>query len=70
MTTNAYLVYWCNEGLEGVVPITEYEQIDAENTFRILKDQGTIRNPMYDIIQKMILRGRANSQRHYELYVY
>jgi hypothetical protein len=23
---------------------------------------------VYDIVQKMILRGRANSQRHYELY--
>jgi hypothetical protein len=68
MTTNAYLVYWCNEGLEGVVPITEFEQIDAENTFRILKDQDAIRNPVYGIIQNMILRGRVNSQRNYELY--
>lgn len=68
MTTNAYLVYWCNEGLEGVVPITEYEQIDVENTFRILKDQDAIRNPVYSIIQSMVLRGRVNSQRHYELY--
>jgi hypothetical protein len=68
MTTNAYLVYWCNEGLESVVPITEYEQIDVENTFRILKDEDKIRNPMYDIIQKMIMRGRFNPQRHYELY--
>ena len=32
MTTNAYLVYWCNEGLESVVPITQYEPIDVENT--------------------------------------
>ena len=68
MTTNAYLVYWCNEGLEGVVPITEYEQIDVENTFRILRDQDTIRNPVCSIIQNMILRGRINSHRHYELY--
>jgi len=68
MTTNAYLVYWCNEGLESVVPITEYEQIDVENTFRILKDEDKIRNPMYGIIQMMIMRGRFNPQRHYELY--
>lgn len=67
MTTNAYLVYWCNEGLEGVVPIGQYEQVDIENTFRVLSNQGTIRNPVYDIVQKMILRG-INSQRHYELY--
>ena len=68
MTTNAYLVYWCSEGLESVVPITQYEHIDAENTFRILSNQDPIRNPMYSIIQMMILRGRVNGQRHYELY--
>jgi hypothetical protein len=68
MTTNAYLVYWCNEGLESVVPITEYEHIDAENTFRILNDEPPVRNPMYGIIQMMMIRGRMNSQRHYELY--
>lgn len=68
MTTNAYLVYWCSEGLESVVPITQYEQIDVENTFRVLNDQDPVRNPMYSIIQMMIMRGRYNSQRHYELY--
>lgn len=68
MTTNAYLVYWCEEGLESVVPITEYEPIDAENTFRILNDQEPVRNPLNNIIQHMILRAQVNSQRHYELY--
>lgn len=68
MTTNAYLIYWCSEGLESVVPITEYEPIDMENTFRILNNQETIRNPMNGIIQMMMLRARVNGQRHYELY--
>jgi len=68
MTTNAYLVYWCEEGLESVVPITEYEPIDAENTFRILNNQEPVRNPLNNIIQHMILRAQVNSQRHYELY--
>ena len=68
MTTNAYLVYWCEEGLESVVPITEYEALDAENTFRILNDQEPVRNPLNTMIQHMLLRSRVNSQRHYELY--
>ncbi len=68
MTTNAYLVYWCEEGLESVVPITEYEPIEAENTFRILNNQESVRNPVNSIIQHMILRAQVNSQRHYELY--
>jgi hypothetical protein len=68
MTTNAYLVYWCEEGLESVVPITEYEQWDSENTFRVLNNQETIRNPLNQMIQNMMLRARFNEQRHYELY--
>lgn len=68
MTTNAYLVYWCDEGLEGVVPITEYEQWDRDNSFRILKDEEPVRNPLNTIVQNMLLRARCNSQRHYELY--
>ena len=68
MTTNAYLVYWCSEGLESVVPITKYEPIDVENTFRILSNEEPVRNPMNSIIQMMLLRARINSQRYYELY--
>jgi hypothetical protein len=68
MTTNAYLVYWCEEGLESVVPITEYEHCDRDNTFRVLNDQETVRNPLNQMIQNMMLRARVNSQRHYELY--
>ena len=68
MTTNAYLVYWCSEGLESVVPITQYEPIDVENTFRILNNEEPVRNPMNGIIQMMMMRGRFNNQKHYELY--
>jgi hypothetical protein len=68
MTTNAYLVYWCEEGLESVIPITEYEQVDRDNTFRVLNNQEPIRNPVNSLVQNMILRARYNTQRHYELY--
>lgn len=68
MTTNAYLVYWCEEGLESVIPITEYEQWDRDNTFKVLSNQETVRNPLNQLIQNMMLRARFNEQRHYELY--
>ena len=68
MTTNAYLVYWCEEGLESVVPITQYEQWDQENTFRVLSNQEMVRNPLNSMIQCMVLRAKVNEQRHYELY--
>ena len=63
MTKNAYLIYWCSEGLESVVPISQYEEIDVENTFRILNDKDPIRNPINTIIQTMLLRARYNTQR-------
>jgi len=68
MTRNAFLVYWCNEGLESVIPITEYEQWDAMNTFRALKNEKTLRNPLWTMLQHMTLRAKFNTQRHYELY--
>lgn len=68
MTTNAYLVYWCEEGLESVIPITQYELWDRDNTFKVLSDQETVRNPLNQMIQNMLLRARVNGQRHYELY--
>ena len=67
-TQNAYLVYWSSEGLESVTPVGQYEQIDIDNTFRILKDEDPLRNPVNTLIQTMILRARYNSHRHYELY--
>lgn len=68
MTTNAFLVYWCEEGLESVIPITQYEHWDRDNTFRILNNEETVRNPINGLIQNMILRAQVNAQRHYELY--
>lgn len=68
MTTNTYLIYWCNEGLESVTPITQYEQWDRDNTFRVLNNEEPVRNPLTGIIQMMTMRARFNPQRHYELY--
>jgi len=68
MTTNAYLISWDMTGLEAVIPITQYEQWDRDNTFRILKDEPTARNPLDSIMQGMLLRARFNNHRCYEIY--
>jgi hypothetical protein len=68
VTTNAYIFAWDNTGIEAVIPITQYEQYDRDNTMRILNDQPTIRNPLNSIIQMLIIRAKANPQRHYEIY--
>ena len=67
-TTNAYIFAWDNTGIEAVIPITQYEQHDRDNTMRILSDEKTVRNPLNNIIQMLVLRAKANPQRHYEIY--
>ena len=68
MTTNAYLISWDMTGLEAVVPITQYEHVERDNTFRILKDEPVQRNPVDNIMQAMLLRARFNHHRYYEIY--
>lgn len=67
-TNNAYIFSWDMSGIDAIVPITEYEGIDAENTMRLLKNEPAERNPLNSILQMMIMRAQANSQRHYEIY--
>ena len=68
MTTNAYIFAWDQQGIESIIPITEYEEWDRDNTMRILKNEPTERNPLWSILQNLILRAKANGHRHYEIY--
>jgi len=68
MTTNAFIFSWDCEGIEAIIPISEYEHIDMENTLRILKEQQIKINPIDGIIQRLIFRAKFNPQRHYEIY--
>lgn len=68
MTKNAFIFSWDTQGIESIVPITQYESIDKENTMRILKEESVVRNPLNSIIQSLLMRARYNSHRHYEIY--
>ena len=68
MTTNAFLFVWCSNGIESIIPITQYDQLDKENTMRILKDETPIVNPIDGIIRNLLLRATLNSHRNYEIY--
>lgn len=68
MTVNAFIFSWDENGVESIVPITQYENWDASNTFRLLADQPVVRNPLNSIMNTMLIRARVNSQRHYEIY--
>jgi hypothetical protein len=68
MTTNAFIFSWDCNGVESIVPISQYEHIDRENTLRILKEEELLANPLDTIIRTLILRAHVNPQRNYEIY--
>lgn len=68
MTTNAFIFSWDMHGIESIVPISQYEFHDQQNLIRMLSDKDTVRNPMYSIMQRLLLRAQINSHRYYEIY--
>jgi hypothetical protein len=68
MTKNAFIFSWDQEGIEAIIPITEYEHVEKQNLMRILSEKPTVRNPLNGIIQHLLLRARFNPQRCYEIY--
>lgn len=74
---NTFLVYWCDEGLESIIDITEdlaqANLREREMLFDILKDPDAakINEPqkrISQLIHSMSLRAKFNTQRNYELY--
>jgi hypothetical protein len=68
MTTNAFIFSWDQLGIEGIVPITQYEDWDKVQLMEILKGNAKKNNPLNQIINAMTLRARFNTHRHYEIY--
>jgi len=68
MTKNAFIFVWDIYGIEGIIPITQYENHEKENLIRMLKDQPIQRSPLDNIMRNIILRAKFNTQRHYEIY--
>jgi len=68
MTTNAFIFAWDCYGIESIVPISQYEHIDRDNTMRILAEKPRLPNPMDSILKNLMLRATVNTQRNYEIY--
>jgi hypothetical protein len=68
MTTNAFLFSWCENGIEAIVPITQYEDFEEKHAFDILKTGKVPKCPLDHIVGSIIMRARANGQRAYEVY--
>lgn len=67
-TQNAFIFSWDQLGIDSIIPISQYEHVDRDNTMRLLKEEPTIRNPLDNIVRRLLLRARFNQQRHYEIY--
>jgi hypothetical protein len=68
MTTNAFIFSWDIYGVEAIVPISQYEHIERDNTMRRLREEKPIIDPMNGILKSLMLRAKFNPQRHYEIY--
>jgi hypothetical protein len=68
MTTNAYIFSWDMTGVEAIIPISEYEDWETAQAFGKLAGKNVKQNPVNEIISRLTMRARFNSQRHYEIY--
>ena len=60
---NIFLLSWDMHGIESVINVTGYEQ---EVTWNTLQDKPS--PSLGSIVNGVLFRARANSQRHYEVY--
>ncbi len=68
MTTNAFIFSWDCNGIEAIIPITQYEEMDKRNLLNILAERKKEHNPINNIIFNLTMRARFNPQRFYEIY--
>lgn len=62
--SDTFLVSWDCQGIEAVVNVTEYEK---EQVWAELSNQDPPAR-LQSVISHLMLRARANPQRHYEIY--
>ena len=65
---------WDMTGLEALINVTqiekEHEQWEKENIWSILKEENIKPKPPMVPLMMMIMRAKANTQRHYEIYTF
>jgi len=67
-----FIAMWDNTGLECILNVTKHEKeiedFEKQKVWNILKGELHNVKPPSIPLQMMILRARANNQRHYEIY--
>ena len=79
--TSTWLLSWCSEGLESAINVDEYESRNIEQSKQAMWDTLSAADPEHvkktvtaaeefnHIMNRILLRARVNSHRHYEVYV-
>lgn len=67
-----FIAMWDNTGLECLINVTDHEKeledFEKHKAWSILRGDLYLVKPPSIPLQMMILRARANNQRHYEIY--
>lgn len=71
--TNTFIVCWCMEGLECIIPVDRDRYAISEYDQKVLNaltdsDEQLYQNQVGNIIRSLIVRCKSNHQRHYEMY--
>jgi hypothetical protein len=62
--SSQFVIIWCNEGLEGIIPVSD---IEKDVMWRNLKGENA-QSTVAQSINIAILRAKYNLQRAYEIY--
>ena len=77
MKQNLFILSWDNTGLEACVDITDdrdrSDNFEQEKIFELIRDphtfpENTHLKKVNRLVSMMMMRARANPQRHYEIY--
>ena len=67
-----FIAMWDNTGLETIIDVSKHEKkiedFEKHKAWSILKGELHTTKPPSIPLQMMIIRARANPQRHYEIY--
>jgi len=63
-----FIIWWSQDGLEGIVPIDQSRFLE-DMVLALADEKPTYENELGQIVHMMKLRAKANSQRHYEIYL-
>lgn len=65
-----FLAMWDCYGLESLIEISKFEQVDKQRVIDILAGKKVEKNSLDQILLSMKFRARYNSQRCYRIYAF